>query len=511
MSSAIAIAPRSLKKKVGIALWMDRVLEECDRASVGLAPDPVHDLRVALRRCRSVADGIMAIDPDPAWKEMKKAGRDLFRSLGVLRDIHVMKEWTELLAMPGDPGAPAVLQHLQASEFRFQQNALAALLKFDRKQWSKWGAVLPRRAAKLRPGSNVFKHLALERWMDAHDLHHRALRNRSRVSFHNLRIGLKRFRYIVENFLPQQHVLWNTDLKKLQDLLGEVHDLDVLWTTLVRLNPFVSAQSRSLWHDRIVKERNSRIEKYRTKMVGKDSLWPAWRSQLPLGNQVPEFALERLKVWAAALDRDFKHSLHVTKLALQIYDGLTSCASSISRRAIPLSRHDKHRIILKVAALVHDVGRSRRESKPHKATYKLVEKLTPPLGFDREELHLVAVIARYHRGALPRSTNIEQQWLTTGDRKVVMILAGILRVANALDADADGRIRGVRIEQRNGVLIILAQGYSPAGRLASGVASARHLLELACKVPVIIKTMRVDRPEPRKLSGVNIRNFIKKL
>lgn len=175
------------------------------------------------------------------------------------------------------------------------------------------------------------------------------------------------------------------------------------------------------------------------------------------------------------------------------------------------SRHDKHRIILKVAALVHDVGRSRRESKPHKATYKLVEKLTPPLGFDREELHLVAVIARYHRGALPRSTNIEQQWLTTGDRKVVMILAGILRVANALDADADGRIRGVRIEQRNGVLIILAQGYSPAGRLASGVASARHLLELACKVPVIIKTMRVDRPEPRKLSGVNIRNFIKKL
>jgi len=38
---------------------MERVLEECDRAAVDLAGDPVHDLRVALRRCRSLADGLM--------------------------------------------------------------------------------------------------------------------------------------------------------------------------------------------------------------------------------------------------------------------------------------------------------------------------------------------------------------------------------------------------------------------------------------------------------------------
>ena len=45
--------------------------------------------------------------------------------------------------------------------------------------------------------------------------------------YHRLRIAIKRFRYIVENFLPLQHAAWSDDLKQVQDLLGEVHDLDV--------------------------------------------------------------------------------------------------------------------------------------------------------------------------------------------------------------------------------------------------------------------------------------------
>jgi len=53
---------------------MLRVLEECDNVSANFSADPVHDLRVALRRCRSMADGMMAMDPDRNWKAMKKAG-----------------------------------------------------------------------------------------------------------------------------------------------------------------------------------------------------------------------------------------------------------------------------------------------------------------------------------------------------------------------------------------------------------------------------------------------------
>src|SRR5206468_11135413 len=100
---------------------MGRVVGDCDRASAGFAPDPVHDLRVALRRSRSIADGSIAIDPDPAWKEMKKAGRRLCSRLGELRDVHVMQEWAGKLASPSDPSAIALLQFLAARETELKQ------------------------------------------------------------------------------------------------------------------------------------------------------------------------------------------------------------------------------------------------------------------------------------------------------------------------------------------------------------------------------------------------------
>src|ERR1035437_322469 len=94
--------PANPKPKLGLRAWMERVPMECDRAAIGFDADAVHDLRVALRRCRSLADGLMAIDSDSSWKEMKKAGRKLFQALGELRDMQVMAEWIEKL---GDAGA----------------------------------------------------------------------------------------------------------------------------------------------------------------------------------------------------------------------------------------------------------------------------------------------------------------------------------------------------------------------------------------------------------------------
>src|SRR5271168_3304127 len=94
--------PDPKQKKAGLAHWAGRVLQECDQASAGFAPDPVHDLRVAIRRCRSMADGFLSVDPDPEWKQMKKLGKPLFSSLGVLRDAQVMAEWVTRLSEDHD-------------------------------------------------------------------------------------------------------------------------------------------------------------------------------------------------------------------------------------------------------------------------------------------------------------------------------------------------------------------------------------------------------------------------
>src|SRR5882672_11415928 len=120
------------KPKLGLRAWMEAVLVECDRAAVGFEADPVHDLRVALRRCRSLADGLMAMDPDRSWKEMKKAGKKVFQSLGGLRDMQVMQHWIEKLGNADDPVTIKLLQHVRAREIECKQEALKALHEFDR-------------------------------------------------------------------------------------------------------------------------------------------------------------------------------------------------------------------------------------------------------------------------------------------------------------------------------------------------------------------------------------------
>jgi exopolyphosphatase/guanosine-5'-triphosphate,3'-diphosphate pyrophosphatase len=475
------------RKKPGLALWMERVLEECERASLDFSADPVHDLRVALRRCRSMADGLLVMDPDPAWKDMKKAGKCLFRELGELRDTQVMEEWVQHLGEAADPVANALLQFLAGREVHLKQQAAIALQEFDRKQWRRWITSLPRRAARMRTGTLLFKHLALERWTEAHELHRRALRNRSQIALHRLRIGLKRFRYIVENFLPEQHAAWSDHLKELQDLLGEVHDLDVLWATTLQVNVFPDAESRSKWHARIIEERTRRVEKYRGKMLGKASLWQVWRAQLPVGEQIESAALSRLKLWASILDPDFKHSLHVTRLALQLYDALPV------KRPATNSQPQDQRAILQAAALLHDVGRSRKEKAHHKTTYKLIERLTPPLGWSGEKMHWVGIVARYHRGALPGARQNALAGLTQSERQSVEKLAGILRLANAFDADRSGHIQRLEVHAQNGFLEIAAQGYSPHHRIAEDIAGARHLLETVYRHPVMVKPLRATR------------------
>src|SRR3977135_1908640 len=157
---------------------METVLVECERAAAGFVADAVHDLRVAIRRCRSLADGLRAMDPDPSWKQMKKAGKKIFQALGGLRDMHVMQYWIEKLSSADDPVAIKLLAHVRAREVECKQEALKELQQFDRKQWRQWSRTLPRRAARVRPGSVVFRHLALEKWTEAYDLHKRALTTR---------------------------------------------------------------------------------------------------------------------------------------------------------------------------------------------------------------------------------------------------------------------------------------------------------------------------------------------
>jgi CHAD domain-containing protein len=480
------VAPAA-DKKSGLAYWAGRVLEECDKASQDFAADPVHDLRVAIRRCRSMADGFLSVDPDPAWRQMKKLGKGLFASLGELRDTQVMMEWISKLSEPGDSLRQILLDSLQQKEETLKLVAKEAVSNFDRTRWMELNERLAERGTRVPLDGLVFQYLALERWHDAHELHRTALRNRSAVAYHQLRIGIKRFRYTVENFLPERHQRWTRDLRDLQDALGEVHDFDVLWA-MVKTHAEVGLGERALWQQTISAERQKRIALYRKKMVGRESLWQKWRAELPAGEALSEAVLEKMRTWAAFLDPDDKHAQLVTALALEMYDGLV--------REGVLAESGMSRRILEAAGVMHDVGRGKAGSH-RKRGYRMIRGLKPPVGWSEEYLQCVAIVAHYHRGSLPASNHPIFAGLPAQRRAELMPLAGVLRLANALDDLHDQRTTSVGVERRNGVLTIFPQGLtSSVSPFGEQLAQSRYLLETCIKMPIMIRPLPARRKSP---------------
>src|ERR1700751_290424 len=124
------------KAERGLQYWMERVVTEAERARNGVQAEPVPDLRVAIRRCRSMADGFRMLDPEPAWNKMRKAGKAVFSALGDLRDVHVQMEWVQKLSTPEDPVSAKLLAYFQQRESELKQAAEAALGNFDIAQWT---------------------------------------------------------------------------------------------------------------------------------------------------------------------------------------------------------------------------------------------------------------------------------------------------------------------------------------------------------------------------------------
>ncbi len=467
-------------KKAGLAYWAQRVLEECDKASQDFAADPVHDLRVAIRRCRSMADGFLSVDPDPEWKQMKKLGKPLFSSLGELRDTQVMLEWVARLSEDHDDVRQVFLRSLSHRESEQKIAAQEALRAFDRKHWSALNAKLAMRTGKVPLEGLVFQHLALERWMEAHELHRRALRNRTQVGYHQLRIGIKRFRYTVENFLPQRHEKWAPGLRDLQDALGEVHDLDVL-RSLLRAHADIKPEDRERWQNRIAEERQKRLDLYREKMLGKDSLWYAWRAEFPSGPSLEKAALEKVRTWASFLDPDAEHSARITRIALQLYDALS--------QGHVLPNKPGYRRILEAAGIVHDVGRGKSAAGHLKRGYRMIAKLKPPLGWSEEELRCVAAVARYHRGALPNIADSYFVGLGSKRRAELLPVIGILRLADAFDFLHDRKAARLSVEQSDGRLNVYVHGLEEMGPVAERLARARYLLEATTGLTIGIRPL----------------------
>jgi CHAD domain-containing protein len=459
---------------------MDRVLEEHSRLGEGLAAEPVHDLRVALRRCILIADVMRDLDPGSNWKSMRKAGRRIFNRLGALRDAQVLSEWIEKLGSPGEASTDLLLDSLKARNEKDRADAQDAVKKFDRKQWRAWMRELSNHYRHLASDRPACESLLLEMWNTVQELHRRARKSQSRVAYHRLRVGLKKFRYAVENFLPSMYSGWAADLKSLQDLLGEMHDLGVLQQTIAKDRRISDEGIRAAWLEKLEGERLFRLQQYRAKTTGKAAPFRIWREGLPAERELRSVGLSQLSEWAYFLTPDFPRVRRVARLSLQLYDGFASCGLAGRDSDI------EERSILHAAALLQEVGHFKKGKAHHKESYRMIRRIAPPAGWTKRDLELVALIARFHRRALPRPDHKVLRTYEFPLRQSVILLAAILRFANAFHAKPYRPVRSLEVEDCEGVIVVRAEGFPDRDPLGPKLSAARRLVEFACQRPVHI-------------------------
>lgn len=169
---------------------------------------------------------------------------------------------------------------------------------------------------------------------------------------------------------------------------------------------------------------------------------------------------------------DEPHARQVARLALELFDA--------TERWHGLKVLE--RSLLEYAALLHDVGRHISYPRRHKHTFYLIRN-GDLRGFHPLEIEIMALVGRYHRQGTPRKKNAAFASLPRSARRTVRVLAGLLRLADALDRSHRRVVKSLAISDRGSRLRIRCDVGGDAGLEQWAAARRVDLLERALERP----------------------------
>jgi exopolyphosphatase / guanosine-5'-triphosphate,3'-diphosphate pyrophosphatase len=140
---------------------------------------------------------------------------------------------------------------------------------------------------------------------------------------------------------------------------------------------------------------------------------------------------------------DLDHASNVAEVAVRLFD-LFQADHGLTKR---------HRLLLRVAGLLHEVGGFVSSRAHHKHSEYLIAN-SEIFGLNRNEIALVSQIARYHRRSIPRSSHPAYMAFSRESRVVVNKLAALLRVADALIRGHRRRASDIQFQRRGDELIV---------------------------------------------------------
>ena len=156
-------------------------------------------------------------------------------------------------------------------------------------------------------------------------------------------------------------------------------------------------------------------------------------------------ALALMKDW----EKEPQHVLHVTDWAVRLFAELQP-EHQLGKRDLDF---------LAVGALLHDTGWSTAtEERPHHKESARRIREHPWQTLSQKEREFVALVARYHRKSPPSSRHKRYVNLESYRREALRWLAGILRIADAMDRSHSQKLLFKRLELKPGVCLIYAHG-----------------------------------------------------
>jgi len=161
----------------------------------------------------------------------------------------------------------------------------------------------------------------------------------------------------------------------------------------------------------------------------------------------------REQVWASAqrlgkkyqFDQD--HAKRVSHLAGSLFEQLK-----------PLhGLGDENKLLLEVAALLHDIGHFINTIDHQKHGYYIL-KANPLMGLAESRQEVVANIIQYHRKSMPSMEDGNFKNLNPGDRNTVTKLSALLRIADALDVSHTGCVKEIETERQKNFWSLTLRG-----------------------------------------------------
>jgi exopolyphosphatase / guanosine-5'-triphosphate,3'-diphosphate pyrophosphatase len=144
---------------------------------------------------------------------------------------------------------------------------------------------------------------------------------------------------------------------------------------------------------------------------------------------------------------DLDHARNVADVAVRLFDYLQAEHGLLPR----------HRVLLRVAGLLHEIGGFVSTRAHHKHSEYLIAN-SEIFGLNRQEITFVSQIARYHRRSIPRPSHVAYMALPREARVVVNKLAALLRVADAMVRGHSRLTPDVRFERHGDELIVFLGG-----------------------------------------------------